>query len=235
MLLRTTVVYPTLRHLKTKVSASENEEVGESETFVSKDGNHTYTTRVPNLSGRRSRQNIVRETGGPSPHVNPRSMSQSLSYFLTDDILQDILVYTNREAEQRIHAGEVAPKIKIPWMPMSEEELRAFIGILYLDGVLRGSKQRLRDMWDKDFGINHVIAAMSRDRFLAILKFLRFDDRAERQPNDVFAPFRKLWKRFVEACRRNIIASEYLCVDEQLVPTRGRCPFRVYMGNKPHR
>ena len=63
-------------------------------------------------------------------------------------------------------------------------------------------------MWDKGFGLNHVIAAVSRDRFVAILKFLQFDDCEERPPNDVLAPIRKLWKQFVETCCRSIIASE---------------------------
>lgn len=36
-------------------------------------------------------------------------------------------------------------------------------------------------------------------------------------------------------CKSNYICSEYLTVDEMLVPFRGRCLFRVYMKSKPAR
>ena len=218
-----------------EISAEEDIDVGEEEFFLSKDGLHRFTTKTPNTSGRRSRQNIVRSVGGPAPHVKPESASQSLSYFLTDDILLDLVKYTNEEARRRIDSGELSRSLADSWTPVCMSEMQAFIGILYLNGMLRGGKQRLRDLWDSDFGIQHVIAAMSRNRFCAIMKFLRFDDRNERQANDVLAPVRVLYNKFTQACRRCIIPSEFLCVDEQLVPTRGRCPFRVYMSNKPHR
>ena len=54
-----------------ELSADEDVEIVEGETFVSKDGAHVYTPRAPNPAGRRSRQNIVRNTGGPAPHVIP--------------------------------------------------------------------------------------------------------------------------------------------------------------------
>ena len=75
-----------------EVSADEDVQIGEGEAFVSKDGAHVYTTRVPNPAGRRSRRN----TGGPAPHVTPESAGQSLSYFVTDDILMSHATTSSR-------------------------------------------------------------------------------------------------------------------------------------------
>lgn len=38
---------------------------------------------------------------------------------------------------------------------------------------------------------------------------------------------------FVSNCKKSFNPDEDLCVDEQLVPFRGKAPFRVYMNNKP--
>lgn len=176
--------------------------------------------------GRARRQNIVHELEGPAPHVRPQELSDSVDYFLTHELLEMAVRYTNQEAE----------RINDDWDPVSQEELRAFCGVLYLIGVLKSGRERLRDFWDGNFGQKSIIATISRKRFLDILRYLRFDDkttRAQRKQNDRLAPIREFWTIFLRNCRQNIIPSPFLCVDEQLVPTRGRCPIRVYMPNKP--
>lgn len=84
---------------------------------------------------------------------------------------------------------------------------------------------------------------MSRDRFYAIMSALRFDDvqarQAENQENEVrrnrdrLLPIRALFNQVVSRFAELYIPASKLCVDEQLVSFRGRCPFRVYMPDKP--
>jgi hypothetical protein len=199
----------------------------EEEVYYSKNGKYLWKTLQPEQRGRKSMHNVVKHIEGPAPHVKPQSEIESLGYFLTDDILDEIVRCTNAEGER---------VMKQSWNYICKVELLGFIGILYLIGVLRGGKQRLRDYWDTLFGQNAIIATMSRDRFLEILRVLRFDIRTERPlKNDRLAPIRKVWEFFLGNCRRSIIPATYLCVDEQIVATRGRCPFRVYMSNKPHK
>ena len=77
---------------------------------------------------------------------------------------------------------------------------------------------------------------MSRNRFTDILRYLRFDNRAtreERRATDKLAAFRDFWTLFQAQLRKFYIPGTDLCVDEQLVAFRGRCPFRQYIPSKP--
>ncbi|KAK9693224.1 Transposase IS4 [Popillia japonica] len=59
------------------------------------------------------------------------------------------------------------------------------------------------------------------------------DTRNERKQSDSFTHIREIWEIFIEICRSSYTPSTYLTIDEQLVGFRGRCPFRIYIPNKP--
>ena len=68
------------------------------------------------------------------------------------------------------------------FQPFTKAELLAFIGILIAAGVHRQNKENLDDMWKGD-ALPLIRAAMSRDKFKMMLRFIRFDNentRAER-------------------------------------------------------
>ncbi|CAE1153072.1 unnamed protein product [Acanthosepion pharaonis] len=77
---------------------------------------------------------------------------------------------------------------------------------------------------------------MSEGCFTFLLNCLCFDDfntREQRRGTDRFAPIRKVWDTFLLACGTRYIPHEFLTVDEQLLAFRGRCPFCMYIPNKP--
>lgn len=77
---------------------------------------------------------------------------------------------------------------------------------------------------------------MPRSRFKEIIRFLRFDNfqtRAERKAANKLAPFQEVFDLFVTNCKQCYNPNAEMCIDEQLVPFKGRCPFRVYMKSKP--
>ncbi|XP_066969991.1 piggyBac transposable element-derived protein 4-like [Macrobrachium rosenbergii] len=81
-------------------------------------------------------------------------------------------------------------------------------------------------------------AAMSERRFCFLLRCLRFDDlatREQRKENDKFAPIRKVWDLFIAQCKSGYTPGAHITIDEQLLGFRGRCPFRMYICNKPAR
>ena len=78
---------------------------------------------------------------------------------------------------------------------------------------------------------------MPRDRFLNILKYLRFDDKPNRKRSgpdaDKFAPIREVFETFSSMCRTKYNCNFSLTIDEQLMPVKSRCPFITFMPNKP--
>ena len=77
---------------------------------------------------------------------------------------------------------------------------------------------------------------MPKCRFIALTQFMRFDNketRTARRAADKLAPIQDLFNKINTLLLRYYTPSEYLTVDEQLVPFKGRCPFRQYIPSKP--
>ena len=77
---------------------------------------------------------------------------------------------------------------------------------------------------------------MPKCRFIALTRFMRFDNKkteTARRAADKLAPIRNLFSEINTLLLRYYTPSEYLIVGEQLVPFRGRCPFRQCIPSKP--
>ena len=77
---------------------------------------------------------------------------------------------------------------------------------------------------------------ISRDCFLEIKKFIRFDNkdrRRQRLTEDKFVHIPEQLESFVTNCLFNYTPDCSLTIDEQLFPMKNRSPFIVYMPNKP--
>src|SRR6218665_107332 len=79
-------------------------------------------------------------------------------------------------------------------------------------------------------------ATMSVNRFVDILRFIRFDNKASREhrrASDKLADIRDNWELFVAQLPKFYVPGTNITVDEQLVAFRGNCPFRQYIPSKP--
>jgi len=47
------------------------------------------------------------------------------------------------------------------------------------------------------------------------------------------AAFREMWDMFMGLCKSLYLVGSAVCVDEQLLPFRGKCGFRQNMPKKP--
>ena len=77
---------------------------------------------------------------------------------------------------------------------------------------------------------------MYRFRFLLLL--IRFDDKAARTEcrlEDKMAAFRGMRDIFMGLCKSLCLVVSAVCVDEQLLPFRGRCGFRQYRMSQEER
>ncbi|KAB0805400.1 hypothetical protein PPYR_02396 [Photinus pyralis] len=121
--------------------------------------------------------------------------------------------------------------------PTDLVEIKALLGLLYLAGCLKSSRLSVEELWTTDgTGVERFWLTMSKERFLFLLRYLRFDDketREQRRAIDKLAPIRNLFDIFVENCKKYYTVSEYTTIDEKLEAFRGRCGFKQYIPNKP--
>ncbi len=159
--------------------------------------------------------------------------SQCLSLFLVDEILDEIVKWTNVKVEVMKQKYKLQTNTH---SNITRQELQAFIGILILSGCQRDNHLSTREMWDPAIGTPIYRATMSRARFEFLVDCLRFDDpdtREQRRQTDRLAPIRYVWDMFTRKCQEMYIPSDTLTIDEQLLAFRGRCLFRMYIPNKP--
>ncbi|XP_045067740.1 piggyBac transposable element-derived protein 4-like [Coregonus clupeaformis] len=125
------------------------------------------------------------------------------------------------------------------WKAMDSTDLRAYVGLLILAGVYRSRGEAASSLWDAESGRTIFRATMPLKVFHAYSRLLRFDDRqtrAERRAaggGDKLAAVREVWDKWVERLPLLYNPGADVTVDEQLVPFRGRCPFRQYIPSKP--
>uniref|UniRef100_A0A669CUC4 PiggyBac transposable element-derived protein domain-containing protein n=1 Tax=Oreochromis niloticus TaxID=8128 RepID=A0A669CUC4_ORENI len=111
----------------------------------------------------------------------------------------------------------------------------AFISILFVRAIMC-PVGAIVDCWSESFLVPLIKETMPRDRFISIMQHLRFDDRdtrAERVKTDKFAAISDIWTRFNENCAKSFTPGEHMTIDEQLFPTKVRCPFTQYIATKP--
>lgn len=196
---------------------------------------HRWTATKGRTSGRVSFANIIRTSRGPT-RMNKDICEplECFSIFITDEIVQEVTKWTNAEIQLKIQR----PDVKATFKTTTCEEIRALIGILTLTAAMKDNHLTTDELFDCSYSGNRYVAAMSRDRFDFLIRCLRMDDkslRPELRATDTFVPIRKVWEIFINHCRSNYIPGPYVTIDEQLLGFRGRCPFRMYIPNKPNK
>ena len=90
-------------------------------------------------------------------------------------------------------------------------------------------------MWEGD-PLPFIRAAMSRDRFKMMLRFIRFDNEntsAERVQTDEAAAVRDVWIMLNRHLEKLYKPYECITIDEKLFPFRGRTKFTQHILPKP--
>ena len=201
----------------------------------------TYRTRDGNIWHRDPNPRMPKVT---SPHiVPPGSLTQETNElsnphefferFIPDEEVAAITVYTN----DKILAFRARFKAQTA---TTEEtnimEIKALLGILLMTGLKSDNHVSSRQMFAPFQGCSLYRSVMSKSRFTFLMRVLRFDNaqtRAERVAVDRLAPIRSLWDSFISACKTVYVPGPHLTIDEQLVPFRGKAPFKMYIPNKP--
>ena len=153
--------------------------------------------------------------------------------FLPDEIFAEMTYYTDKKIEALRRKYK---KKSSTTQDTSISELKALVGILIMSGIKSDNMVSTELMWSAMDGCPLYRATMSSSIFSFLLRALRFDDsetRAERIAHDRLAPIRKIWDNFIDVCRTCYVPGPHLTIDEQLVPFRGNCCFKMYIPSKP--
>ncbi|KAF4531538.1 hypothetical protein B566_EDAN018432 [Ephemera danica] len=165
--------------------------------------------------------NRLRGAIGPAAIIPPlAAITNPIDVFMLFlvSIIDEIVKFTNIEATRVYEINSY----KTEWKPCDRIEMEAFIGLILMAGLMKDSKSSLNKLWSKDFGAAYFRATLSLHRFKQLLRYIRFDDRAERPADDKFAPIRNIFNIIVRKLGELYTPSVNITVDEQLVPFRGR-------------
>lgn len=198
--------------------------------------NHVWVATPPVPTQTRA-ANVLRQQRGLKAAAEQCSeIVDSFSLFMTQDMLLLMVRETNRRARVTTREWNDSNPNQHTWSDTDETELKAMIGLLIMAGVWRSAGECLDELWSAKDGRPIFRAVMSLQRFNELLRYCRFDNQETRQQRvaeDKLAPIRDFWEMFLSTLPPVYKPGSDMTIDEQLVATRGRCPFRQYIPSKP--
>ncbi|XP_033212152.1 piggyBac transposable element-derived protein 4-like [Belonocnema kinseyi] len=203
--------------------------------LLGKDGETIWTTAtLKQKTSKTPRKNIISHLPGAKEAA--RTCSTELSFFklfLSEPLIEMIVCHTDEEIARR---QALVPNSERYAGQTDTMEIEALIGFLLLCGATKNSDLKLSELFSRKFSIPFYRCVTSLNRMKFLISHLRFDSketRVDRKRNDKFAPFREFWDIFIASCGKYYTPSEYETADETLLSFRGRCPFKMYLPNKP--
>lgn len=157
--------------------------------------------------------------------------SECFSLFFDESIIYMIAKYTNERIlrEKKKFSRERDAKLT------DEVEIYALLGILFLGGSSKSSKEHFLQLFDskKGIGMEAIYLAMSSQRYRFLMKNLRFNDPVTDQiTEDKMAPIRVLFQILVNNFQTHFKPSHELAFGELLTVYKGRCGFRQHTPKK---
>ena len=126
-------------------------------------------------------------SGVPGPRskaatIQSDSPADFVELLIDEEVLQLIVQHTNLYAEQCMTNME---ELEMPfsrmnaWQPLTTVELRRFLGLYFLTGIVR--KSSLAEYWSVDRTIEtpYFSSTMSRNRFQLIWRFIHYCDNRQ--------------------------------------------------------
>ncbi|KAK9685450.1 Transposase IS4 [Popillia japonica] len=154
--------------------------------------------------------------------------------FLNTEVLEHCVTETNRYEAQKRNANAL-PKARINrWKDTSIDEMEIFIGIQIWMGLV--NMPRLADYWtSKVLYKNQVSKVMSRNRFELLLANWHFSNNEDAETTDRLYKISPLTTLMVRDFKKYFTPKQDICIDETLVPFRGRLSFLQFIKDKRHK
>ncbi|CAB3254174.1 unnamed protein product [Arctia plantaginis] len=205
------------------------------QNFMYGKNQHKWSAKPRDPRTHTAGRNVLHIIPGPAGIAKEISDPKQLHLFVEEEMIDDIVQYTNVEIDIKSNKYKTS---KYTTSQTSPNEIKALLGLLIQSAALKSNHLPTRTLFDTLRNAKTYRACMSAERFDFILRCMRFDDRntrQERRESDRLAPIRDFWEKFIGNCRKWYKPGSYITVDEQLVGFRGRCPFRMYIPNKPNK
>ncbi|KAF0039235.1 hypothetical protein F2P81_007470 [Scophthalmus maximus] len=148
------------------------------------------------------------------------NMESSFDLFFSPDIINIIVSIANLNGRRVLRN----------WSDVDDADLRAYIGLLILASVYRSKGESTCSLWDDHSGGAIFRATMNHTKFRVINSTLQFDyklNRPFRLREDKLASIRSIWEMWTHRLPMLFNPGRDVCVDEQLVPFKGWCKFRL--------
>ncbi|XP_068122086.1 piggyBac transposable element-derived protein 4-like [Hyperolius riggenbachi] len=159
-----------------------------------------------------------------------------LALFLTDDVIDKIVMETNTYAEQQLATPHLRLSRNRKWEPVTSDELWLFLGLIILQGVVGKPVQKWYWSTNRLLATPFFGTVMSECRFSLIMKFLHFANNEEYDESSHPAPkLRKIWDVY-QLIQRNFretyVPERDISVDESLMAYKGRLSWIQYIASK---
>ncbi|XP_071050798.1 piggyBac transposable element-derived protein 4-like [Onthophagus taurus] len=117
----------------------------------------------------------------------------------------------------------------------TDNEVYVFLAITML--FTHMNKNEWKDYWSTDLLIGTPIFGkiMSQDRFSLLLRMLHFSDNNELHVGDKLQKIRPIIELLRSRFKASMKPFKDLCIDESIVPWKGRLSFKQYIPSKRHR
>lgn len=160
-----------------------------------------------------------------------KAPNEFFKIFFNDQLLDLIVLETNRYAQQSRNKPLPANSRLHRWKDTDNHEISTFFGIVLYMGLKK--LPRMSDYWSKNpLYCNQISARMSRNRFELLLRMLHFNDNETIVEKDRLGKLSPLLNILLAKFTEIYIPEQSVCIDETLVPFRGRLSFRQYIKNK---
>jgi len=152
--------------------------------------------------------------------------------FLSNEVINDILIETNRYAHLKKQSKIYLKSFK----EVTINEFYIFIALNLLMGQIR--KHKISDYWSTDFILQTPIfnQCISRNRFNEILRTLHFsNDEEKNDQSHTLFKIETLYNYINNSFSASFYPFKNLVIDESLLLFKGRLRFRQYIPSKRHR
>jgi hypothetical protein len=159
-----------------------------------------------------------------------------LNFFelLFDEKLIDLIVKKTNKYQAHSNEDKVynANPHQAKWIPTNNFKIYTLLATIMLTLVTR--KNKIYDYWSADPMIATPMFGqlISRDRFLSLLRYLYFNDNSNQIDDDKLHKIKPVIDELRKKIKLLVHPYKDLCIDESLMPWKGRVIFKQYILTK---